>query len=69
MDESPVQRDPEKHDADAPLARDQTSWYARELSEEWQLVEPGIYRYVGTGEGTRRRSRGKRDRQASEDGQ
>ena len=67
MDELPVQPDPEKHDADAPLARDQTSWYARELSEEWQVVEPGIYRYVGTRRGSLRRSRGERDRQASEE--
>jgi hypothetical protein len=47
MDESLVQRDPEKQDADAPLTRDQASWYARALGEEWESVEPGIYRHLG----------------------
>jgi hypothetical protein len=37
----------DKHDADAPLTRESTSWFARELNEEWQEVEPGIFRHVG----------------------
>lgn len=52
LDELSLQRNPDKHDADAPLARDQATWFARELSEEWQAVEPGIYRYVGGAEAT-----------------
>jgi hypothetical protein len=47
MDELPVQRESGEHDADAPLARDDSSWFARQLGEEWQAAEPGIYRYVG----------------------
>jgi len=37
-------RDAPEHDADAPLAR---SAFARQLGDEWQPEEPGIYRYVG----------------------
>ena len=36
----------EKHDADAPLAHENSSWFARELSEDWQEIEPGIFRHV-----------------------
>jgi hypothetical protein len=46
MDELPV-RQPDHHDEDAPLAREDSSWFARQLGEEWQAEEPGIYRYVG----------------------
>ena len=51
MDEVSAQRDPENDDADERLARDPASWFARELSDEWQSVEPGIYRHVGKGAG------------------
>ena len=44
MDELPPERDAEEQDADAPLVRD---WFARELGEEWEPEEPGIYRFVG----------------------
>jgi O-methyltransferase involved in polyketide biosynthesis len=44
MDELPAQRDAVEQDADAPLARDR---FARELGDEWQQAEPGIYRFVG----------------------
>ena len=44
MDELLPERDAAEEDADAPLARD---WFARELGDEWQPVEPGIYRFVG----------------------
>lgn len=37
----------EKHDSDAPLTRDDSDWFARELGAGWQPVEPGIYRFVG----------------------
>jgi hypothetical protein len=50
MDERPVQRDSAEHDADAPLARDDSNWFARQLGQEWQAEEPGIYRYVGSNE-------------------
>lgn len=33
------------YDTDAPLTRD--DWFARELGEGWEPVEPGIYRFVG----------------------
>jgi hypothetical protein len=46
MNELPDER-AEKHDADAALTRENTSWLARELSEEWQEVEPGIFHHVG----------------------
>ena len=44
MDELPPERDAAEQDADAPLARD---WFARELGDEWEPEEPGIYRFVG----------------------
>lgn len=44
MDESPAERNTPEQDADAPLARD---FFARELGDEWQPEEPGIYRFVG----------------------
>src|SRR5687767_7497426 len=37
----------EKHDSDAPLTRDDSDWFARELGDGWEPVEPGIYRFVG----------------------
>ena len=46
MNEVPGER-ADKHDADAPLAHEQSSWFARELSEDWEELEPGIFRYVG----------------------
>jgi hypothetical protein len=67
MDELSAQQDPEDHDADAPLTRDQ-SWFARELSEEWQAVEPGIYRHVGTATEGVDAQEASDDRPASEDG-
>jgi hypothetical protein len=33
-------------DGDAPLARDTSTWFAQQLGEEWQVLEPGIYRHV-----------------------
>ena len=47
MDELPVQRDTDEQDADAPLVRDDSSWFARQLGDEWRPEEPGIYRFVG----------------------
>jgi hypothetical protein len=47
MDEFPVQRDTEEQDADAPLVRDDSSWFAQQLGDEWRPEEPGIYRFVG----------------------
>jgi hypothetical protein len=47
MDELSVQPDCELHDGDAALARDKAGRFAQELSEEWEPVEPGIYRYAG----------------------
>jgi hypothetical protein len=47
MDDSPVQPKPGRQDEDAPLARDESTWFARELGEEWEAEEPGIYRHVG----------------------
>ena len=47
MDELPVQRDTEEQDEDAPLARDDSSWFAQQLGDEWRPDEPGIYRFVG----------------------
>ena len=35
-----------QQDHDAPLARDQSRWFAQQLGEEWQEEEPGIYRRV-----------------------
>jgi hypothetical protein len=67
MDELSAQRDPEDHDADAPLTRDHANWFARELSDEWQAVEPGIYRHVGTTTGGLDAQEASDDRPASED--
>lgn len=39
--------DHDERDADEPLARDDSTWFARQLGAEWQPDEPGIYRYVG----------------------
>jgi hypothetical protein len=47
MDELPVQRDTDEQDADAPLVRDDSSWFAQQLGDEWRPEEPGIYRFVG----------------------
>ena len=44
MDRSPAERHIPEQDADAPMARD---FFARELGDEWQPEEPGIYRFVG----------------------
>ena len=33
------------HDADASSTRE-SSYFARELGDEWQAEEPGIYRHV-----------------------
>jgi hypothetical protein len=49
MDDSPVQPEPDRQDEDAPLARDESNWFARELGEDWEAEEPGIYRHVGPG--------------------
>jgi hypothetical protein len=36
------------HDADAPLVRERSYLWARELGDDWREEEPGIYRrYVG----------------------
>ena len=43
--ESP-ENEPE-NDADAPLGRDDSDWFRRQLGDAWQPEEPGIYRYVG----------------------
>lgn len=51
MDELPVRR-PEEQDEDAPLARDDSSWFAQQLGEEWRAEEPGIYRFVGPKSGS-----------------
>jgi hypothetical protein len=34
-------------DADDPLTRDDSTWFARQLGDDWRPDEPGIYRYVG----------------------
>lgn len=47
MNDLPVQPDSHRQDEDAPLARDESTWFARELGQEWQAEEPGIYRHVG----------------------
>jgi hypothetical protein len=47
MDEPPVSRNRAGKDADAPLGRDDSDWFWRQLGEEWQPEEPGIYRFVG----------------------
>ena len=47
MDELPVQRQRKNQDEDAPLGRDDSSWFARQLGDEWQAEEPGVYRFVG----------------------
>lgn len=44
MDEPNVYEDSAGPDADAPIVRDP---YARELGDEWQREQPGIYRYLG----------------------
>ena len=44
MDQLRVDRETDERDTDAPLARD---LFARELGNEWQPQEPGIYRFVG----------------------
>jgi hypothetical protein len=35
------------HDSDAPLTREGSYLFARELGDGWRAEEPGIYRYVG----------------------
>jgi hypothetical protein len=47
MDELPVQQGSEEQDEDAALVRDDSSWFARQLGQEWESDEPGIYRFVG----------------------
>ena len=47
MNEPPVSHESSENDADAPLGRDDSDWFSRQLGEEWQPEEPGIYRYVG----------------------
>jgi hypothetical protein len=47
MDEQPVSRESSGKDADAPLGRDDSDWFWRQLGEEWEPEEPGIYRFVG----------------------
>lgn len=44
MDHVPPGRDAVNQDVDAPLSRDP---FARQLGDEWQPDEPGIYRFVG----------------------
>jgi hypothetical protein len=43
-------------DEDAPLAREDETWFARELGDDWLIEEPGIYRhrdsYAEDSEGT-----------------
>lgn len=46
MDDSPVERELEVPDGEPPLVRDRSSWYGRVLGEEWESVEPGIYKRV-----------------------
>jgi hypothetical protein len=38
--------DSDHPDEDDPLARDASAWFAQQLGEEWQELEPGIYRHV-----------------------
>jgi hypothetical protein len=45
MDELPVQRGSDEHDEDARSRRE--TYFVRQLGDEWEMVEPGIYRYVG----------------------
>ena len=47
MDELPASRGGTGRDADAPLGRDDSDWFSRQLGEDWQPEEPGIYRFVG----------------------
>lgn len=44
MDELPTERDTAGTDVDAALSRDP---FARQLGDEWEAEEPGIYRFVG----------------------
>jgi hypothetical protein len=44
MDELPTERDTAGNDVDAALSRDP---FARQLGDEWEAEEPGIYRFVG----------------------
>ncbi len=46
MNELPVQPGSEEQDEDAHLRRE-TGYYAQQLGDEWEAVEPGIYRFVG----------------------
>jgi hypothetical protein len=48
MDELPVPETAQEQDADAPLARDRSYYFKRQLGEDWQEEEPGIYRHVST---------------------
>jgi hypothetical protein len=41
------QQDGDQQHHEAPSARDQSTWFAQQLGEEWQAEEPGIYRHVG----------------------
>ena len=47
MDQLPAEQRSDEQDADAPLARDESKWFAKQLGEEWEAEEPGIYRHVG----------------------
>ena len=38
-------------DSDEPLTRDD-SWFARNLGEQWEAVERGIYHFVGSEAGS-----------------
>jgi hypothetical protein len=47
MDEPHVSGERSGTDADAPLGRDDSDWFRRQLGEAWEPEEPGIYRFVG----------------------
>jgi len=47
MDERRIPGDRREHDADEALARDDSSWFARQLGDGWEPEEPGIYQFVG----------------------
>ena len=46
MDDTPLEREPEKPDRDTPLAHEHVGWYGQVLGDEWESVAPGIYRRV-----------------------
>jgi hypothetical protein len=49
MHELHADRETAERDVHAQPARQDSYWFGRQLGDEWQEEEPGIYRFVGTG--------------------